>query len=198
MKNTLFPSPRTLFKFMLFQRWTETISWAFVTDLLCLSPKRAFSLFYVLLIQRKAHISFRKGEYDVAYRYGELALKRIPYVGEYPAKYLTLFFCHQIMGLICCDRGEWDEASRHLVACVNIKGSSTLRILVPWLNLPKQLIERGYTQSVMLYLDYLSDWWCCGFPLSEELCDQRTQAVNKWKRKVRHGRVPKEYPWPQK
>lgn len=198
LMSNLFPPLRTILILMLFQRWAETVTWAVSADLLCLRPKRAFLRFRLFLAQRRTHFSFKKGDYDAAYKWGGRALQIAAHVGEYPAKDIALFFCHQFIGFVCCHREEWDESSDHLIASVNIKGNSILRILLSYLGLPRHLINKGYIQSVLLYLDYLSDWWCCGAPLDQELCEQRVRAVNKWKRKVRQGLAPTEYPWPQK
>lgn len=171
--------------------------WAVWADLFCLRIERAFWRLRLRSLHRKIYRSYKQAEYDISYQCGEMLLEIAEEVGEYPAKSVALFACHQIMGFICCIREDWDKAADHLVCAVDVKECSTLRMLYPWLALPKELIEKGYAQSVSLYLDHFGDWWCCGAPLSDELCEQRTQALHQWKRKVRKGRVPTQYPWPK-
>lgn len=129
------------------------------------------------IYQHLAKAAMTAGESEKAENYAE-ALLEVADPEEDSWNYgNAVFDAHTILGRVALERGDIDEAGRHLLDSGRTPGSPQLNSFGPSMILAEGLLERGETEAVQEFLDLCGRFWGSG-------------EVDRWSQDIREGRKP--------
>lgn len=141
--------------------------------------KKKYSPFHLLQLKRLPELALKAEQYDDAISDSKLLLF-ISWVSldkDYASE--CKHEAHTILGRVALKLGDVEKAKVHLWKSACVSGSATLSSFGPNMELAKELLERGDTESVLRYLVRCEQFWTSG-----------KERITKWRSEIMNGNIP--------
>ncbi len=101
---------------------------------------------------------------------------------------------NQILGRVALRDGKLADAKAYLLKSGATPGSYQLNSFGPQMPLARELLEKGEKETVLKYLDLVSNFWATDFEDSEDAKEHAT-TIAEWKREITDGKIPTASQW---
>jgi hypothetical protein len=101
---------------------------------------------------------------------------------------------NQILGRVALRDGKLADAKAYLLKSGATPGSAQLNSFGPQMPLARELLEKGEKETVLQYLDLVSNFWATDFKVTEQAKEHATTIAG-WKLEITNGKIPTGPQW---
>jgi hypothetical protein len=101
---------------------------------------------------------------------------------------------NQTLGRVALRDGKLADAKSYLLKSGATPGSAQLNTFGPQMPLARELLEKGEKETVLQYLDLVSNFWATDFEETEQT-KEHAATIAGWKREINDGKIPTGAQW---